>query len=417
MTKIQSVRITPVAVPDVPLLNCKGVHQEVFLRSLIELVTNNGVIGLGETYGSKRTLAGLRDSADALIGLDPFHLYDLKRRVIEALPDRGGVNAPTAVADHQLTDVVFSAYEVACMDIQGKLLDRPVSDLLGGAVRKQVPFSAYLFFKFAQPASIKHPDRFGEVLTPDALVREAKTMVRENGFTALKLKAGYLPPDLDIETMIKLGEAFPGLPLRIDPNGGWMVKTAIKVGKALEGVIDYMEDPVLGMDAMAKVAAEVGMPLATNMVVIEFPHLPEAIRKQAVQIVLSDHHYWGGLRASQHLAKLCSTFRLQLSMHSNSHLGISLAAMTHLAAATPYLTYACDTHYPWIDVDVIKGGKWTFKDGGLTPPTGPGLGVSLDDDAVARLHTLYEQSGVEDRDDTATMRRYVPDYERRVPRW
>ena len=405
------------AVPDLPLLNCKGVHQKVFLRSIIEMTTDDGLVGLGETYGSKRTLAGLQRSADALIGLDPFHLHDLRRRVVEALPEGGGVNSPTAVADHQLTDVVTSAYDVACMDLQGKILGRPVSDLIGGKVRERVPFSAYLFFKFAHQADAGEPDHWGEVLTPDALVDEARTLVKENGFKSLKLKGGFLEPDLDIETMLKLREAFPQAPLRIDPNGGWSVETAVRIGKALDGVLEYMEDPVLNMDGMAEVAARVSMPLATNMVVIEFEHLREAVGKNAVQVVLSDHHYWGGLRASSHLARACQALGLGLSMHSNSHLGISLAAMTHLAAATPNLTYDCDTHYPWIDVDIIQGGKMTFEEGTLTPPTGAGLGVDLDHAVLERLHQLYLEGGIDDRDDTATMRRYIPDYERRVPRW
>ncbi len=415
--RIQSVKITPLAVPDMPLLNCKGVHQKVFLRSLIEVTTEGGLVGLGETYGSRRTLLGLQRSADALVGLDPLHLHDLRHRVVEALPEGGGVNAPTAVADHQLTDVVTSAFEVACMDLQGKILGRPVSDLLGGKVRERVAFSAYLFFKFAKQYDADRPDRWGEVLTPDAMVGEARTLVEENGFKSLKLKAGHLEPALEIETMLKLRETFPGAPLRIDPNGGWTVETAIRIGQTLDGVLEYMEDPVLGMDAMAEVASAVSMPLATNMVVIEFEHLEEAIKKNAVQVVLSDHHYWGGLRGSSHLARACQALGLGLSMHSNSHLGISLAAMTHLAAATPNLTYDCDTHYPWIETDIIEGGKMQFQDGTLTPPAGPGLGVALDRTAVDRLHQLYLETGIDDRDDTATMRRYIPDYERRVPRW
>jgi len=414
---IQNVRITPVAVPDIPLLNCKGVHQSVFLRSVIELVTDTGIVGLGETYGAKRTLAGLRESADALIGLDPFHLNDLRSRVVQALPAGGGVNAPTAVADHQLVDVVSSAFEVACMDIQGKLLDRSVSDLLGGAVRRQVPFSAYLFFKFGRLAGHAEDDRWGEVRTPDALVEEARTLYRENGFKSLKLKGGVLEPDLEIETMFKLREAFPHHPLRIDPNGVWTVDTAIRIGKALDGVLEYLEDPVLGIDGMAAVAREVPMPLATNLAVIEFEHLPDSIAKNAVQVVLSDHHYWGGLRASKHLARLCQAFGLGLSMHSNSHLGISLAAMTHLAASTPNLNYDCDTHYPWMDTDVVTGGKRAFRDGALTVPDGPGLGVELDHDKLTELNTLYEASGVTDRDDTNEIQKYIPGYVRKVPRW
>lgn len=415
--RIQDVIVTPVAVPDLPLLNCKGVHQSVFTRSVIQIVTDSGIIGLGETYGAKRTLAGLRQAADALIGLDPYHLNALRDRVVEALPEGGGVNAPTAVADHQLVDVVTSAFEVACLDIQGKDVRRPVYDLLGGAVRRRIPFSAYLFFKFEKPGEQPGRGRWGEILTPDAMVEEARTLIAENGFRSLKLKGAVLEPELEVETMIKLREAFPDSPLRIDPNGAWTVDTAIRVGRALEGTLEYLEDPVLGMDGMAAVAAATPMPLATNMVVIEFEHLPEAIRKDAVQVILSDHHYWGGLRASKHLARLCQAAGMGLSMHSNSHLGISLAAMTHLAASTPNLTYDCDTHYPWMDTDVVMGGKRIFEDGTLTVPDGPGLGVELDQDALRDLNALYETSGVTDRDDTEEMRKYVPDYERKVPRW
>ena len=206
-------------------------------------------------------------------------------------------------------------------------------------------------------------------MTPDAMVEEARILVGENGFKTLKLKGAVLEPELEIETMRKLREAFPESPLRIDPMGGWTVETAIRASRALEGTLEYLEDPVLGMDNMAAVAAEAPMPLATNLCVIEFEHLPEAIKKDAVQVVLSDHHYWGGLRASKHLARICQAAGMGVSMHSNSHLGISLAAMTHLAASTPNLEFDCDTHYPWTDIDVIKGGKRVFEDGALTVST------------------------------------------------
>jgi len=415
--KIQSVQITPVAVPDVPLLNLKGVHQAVFLRSVIEITTDTGLTGLGETYGAARTLNGLRKAADALIGLDPFHLNDLRNRVVESLPNSGGVNAPTALADHKVIDVVYSAFETACMDLQGKLLNRPVSDLLGGAVRKQVQFGAYLFYKFAKPADQPGEDMFGEVLTPDALVAQAVSLVTEHGFTSCKLKGGVLEPDLEAETLVKLREALPNHPLRIDPMGAWTVETSIRMARRLAGVLEYLEDPAKGMDGMAAVAAFSPLPLATNLVVVEFPQVIEAIRKSAVQIVLSDHHYWQGMHGAIHLGRLCHDAGLGVSMHSNSHLGISLAAMTHVAAATPNLTYDCDTHYSWTRHDIIKGGKVQFKNGALNVPTGPGLGVELDRDALDNLHALYNSAGVRDRDDTDEIRKYLPDFIRQVPKW
>lgn len=217
--------------------------------------------------------------------------------------------------------------------------------------------------------------------------------------------------------MLKLREVFPDHPLRIDPNGGWTVDTAIYMARKLEGVLEYLEDPVIGMDQMAEVAAATSIPLATNMIVLEFDQIAEAFRKKAVQIVLSDHHYWGGLRASTHLGKICETLGLGVSMHSNSHLGITLAAMTHVAAATPNLSYDCDTHFPWTGVDVIEGSPFTFRDGKLNVPQGPGLGVSLDHQKLADLAALYEQTEMKERNDTAYMQLFDPGYERRVPRW
>ena len=414
--RIAEVRLTPVAIPDKPLLNCKGVHQPYALRTIIELVCDDGTIGLGESYGSIKALAGLRRAAPALVGLDPFHLHELHARVLAAIPEGGGINAKSAVADHKVTDVVTSAFEVPCMDIQGKLLNRPVSDLLGGAVRDRVSFSAYLFFKFAGHLG-QSPDEWGEVLTPDQMVDEARRFVSLHGFKSLKLKGGVLHPDLEIETMLKLREAFPNHPLRIDPNGGWTVETAKYIAKKLEDVLEYLEDPVIGMDAMAEVAASTSIPLATNMIVLEFDQIAEAYRKRAVKIVLSDHHYWGGMRAATHLGKLCQALELGVSMHSNSHLGITLAAMAHVAAASPNLGYDCDTHYPWTGVDILEGDLFAFENGALAVPRGPGLGVTLDRDKLTRLAALYETGGVSERDDTAYMKQFDPTYERRVPRW
>ncbi|WP_146589358.1 enolase C-terminal domain-like protein [Puniceibacterium confluentis] len=415
--RIVEIRVTPIAVPDVPLANTKGVHQSVFLRSVIELHTDCGRVGLGETYGATRTLNGLKAVAPTLDGLDPWHLNDLRRRVEMALPDAGGVNAPTALADHRVVDVVYSAFEIACLDLQGQQAGRPLHDLLGGAVRDTVSFGGYLFFKFAKRDLTFGPDILGEVMTPDALVAQARWLVDDHGFQSLKLKGGVLDPDQEIETMLKLREAFPQHPLRIDPMGAWTVPTALRVIDKLAGVLEYLEDPVRGMDAMAELSARTDMPLATNLVVVEFEQVIEAVRKDAVQIVLSDPHYWRGATGSIRLGEICRAAGLGVSMHSNSHLGISLAAMIHVAAATPGLSYDCDTHYPWSSREIVKGGRPVFVDGRLQVPKTPGLGVELDREALADLNSLYNRAMVADRDDTDEMKKYVPDYVRKVPRW
>src|SRR5712691_151761 len=242
-------------------------------------------------------------------------------------------------------------------------------------------------------------------------------MVEAYGFTAIKLKGGVFPPEQEIEAVRALRAAFPGHPLRLDPNAAWAPETAITVARELNGVLEYLEDPTPGIAGMAEVARHASMPLATNMCVVAFSHLDPAIRQNAVQVILSDHHYWGGLRRSALLAGICQTHRIGLLMHSNSHLGISLAAMVHLAAATPNLSYACDTHWPWKTGDVIKGDPFAFAGGAVAVPDGPGLGVELDRDALARLHEQYVSCGLRSRDDTGYMQRFNPGYERIQPRW
>jgi glucarate dehydratase len=311
---------------------------------------------------------------------------------------------------------VYSLFEVAALDAQGHTLGRPVTDLLGGRVRDRVDFAAYLFYKYAEHADGR-ADEWGEVLTPAAVVAEAKTMVDRYGFGSIKLKGGVLPPDAEIDAVRALADAFPGRPLRIDPNGAWSPATGIRVARELDGVLEYLEDPTPGIPGMAEVAAAASMPLATNMCVVRFADLPAAVAQGAVGIVLSDHHYWGGLRLTQSLSVLCETFGIGLSMHSNSHLGISLAAMVHVAAATPHLTYACDTHWPWKTEDIIVPGVLEFRDGAVAVPTGPGLGISLDEDALARAHENYLRCGLTARDDATYMRRFEPDFQPNTQRW
>lgn len=417
--RIVGARITPVAFVDPPLLNTVGVHQPYALRAIIQLDTEAGIVGLGETYADTAHVARMEAAAEAIIGLDVFALNEIRAAIDTQLATStitGGDGVAGMITTASTTDRVFSPFEVACLDVQGKALGRPVSDLLGGKVRDAVPFSAYLFYKWAA-----HPgaeaDEWGEAIDPDGLVRQAQKMIAEYGFGAIKVKGGVFPPDEEIAGIKALRKAFPDLPLRLDPNAAWSVDTSIRVASELDGIIEYLEDPTPGLDGMAEVAREAKMPLATNMCVVAFDQLKPAVVKDSVQVVLSDHHYWGGLQRSRLLAGVCDNFDLGLSMHSNSHLGISLAAMVHLAAATPNLTYACDTHWPWKNEDVVKPGILEIVDGAVAVPTGPGLGIEIDEGALAALHQQYLDCGIRDRDDTGYMKSIDPTFENTSPRW
>lgn len=415
--RITGADITPVAFVDPPLLNTVGVHQPYALRAIIELRTDAGLVGLGETYADTRHLARLNAAAEAITGLDVFALNAIRAAIADRLRgDDAAVGTAGMITTASAVDQVFSPFEVACLDVQGHATGRPVSDLLGGAVRDAVPFSAYLFYKWAtHPGG--EPDQFGAALDPDGLVAQARRMIGEYGFTAIKLKGGVFPPEEEMAAIEALHEAFPDHPLRLDPNAAWTPQTSVKVATGLAGILEYLEDPTPGIDGMAEVAAQAPMPLATNMCVVAFDQLAPAVAAGAVKVVLSDHHYWGGLHRSRLLAGICETFGLGLSMHSNSHLGISLAAMVHLAAATPNLTYACDTHWPWKAEDVVAPGVLSIRDGSVAVPVTPGLGVELDREALATLHEQYLRCGIRDRDDTGYMRSVDPAFAAVSPRW
>ena len=417
--RVTGVTITPVAFADPPLLNAVGVHEPFALRAVVEITTDAGITGFGETYADEAHLRRLHVAAAAVRGHDVFALNRMHATVATVLGGEHGSDGhglTGMITTTSTVDRVFSPLEVACLDAQGKALGVRVCDLLGGPVRDAVPFSAYLFYKWASHPG-GEPDEWGPALDAHGVVAQAQAMVERYGFSAIKLKGGVFPPDQEIDAVLALRDAFPALPLRIDPNAAWSVATSIGVATRLEGVIEYLEDPTPGIAGMAEVARRAPMPLATNMCVVAFDEIAPAVHAGAVGVILSDHHYWGGLHRSQNLAAICETFGIGLSMHSNSHLGISLAAMVHIAAATPNLTYACDTHWPWKTEDLVEPGVLAFADGAVAVPTGAGLGVEVDRDQLARLHEQYVRCGLRSRDDTGYMQRIDPAYVVRKPRW
>lgn len=420
-TTIADIRITPVAFADPPLLNSVGVHEPYALRSVVEVETSGGVVGLGESYGSSIHVSRLKMAAESLRGLDVQNPYALRQAVARALTDdrtSGGDGMAGMVTASSTLDRVYSPFEVAALDIQGQQYGVPVSTLLGGLARDEVSFTGYLFYKWAGHPGAE-PDRWGEALDAAGILAQAETMVEEYGFTALKLKGGVLAPEAEAEAVEALADRFPGMPIRLDPNAVWSVETAVRVGRRLEGKLEYLEDPSPGLDGMADVRQRVPMPLATNMAVVAFDQLPESVRRGSVDVILSDPHFWGGLGQTKLLAGVAQTFGMGLSMHSNSHLGISMAAMLHAAGATPNIDYACDTHWPWKDPedDVVAGSPFSFDAGAVAVPTSPGLGVSLDRDKLRRLHEQYLASGMTERDDTGYMRRFDPAFDPSLGRW
>jgi glucarate dehydratase len=422
--RITACRITPIAFRDGPLLNAAGIHEPWALRSIVELETSDGRVGINETYGDAPMLAALEQAKALVIGLSPFDLNLMEQRVRATVKPTnlasGAVEFELAPGSHTAKNAakVISTFEVAMLDLQGQIVGAPIVDLLGGKVRDAVPYSAYLFFKHAEHIDKPYaPDAWGEGLTPEQIVAQAQRMIRLYGFRSIKLKGGVFTPAHEIACMRALHAALPGCPLRLDPNANWSLETSIAAAAELDSLLEYYEDPCPGLDGMAKLARHTALPLATNMVITTPEDFRRGAASGAVKVLLSDHHYWGGLRYTRTLARMCALWDLGMSMHSNSHLGISLMAMTHVAASIPNLTYACDTHYPWQEEEVIEGGRIRFEDGAVRVPDAPGLGVTLDRAKLAELHAQYLACGLRQRDDLAQMRKYDPGFSGATPRF
>lgn len=431
--RIADLKAHSIAVADPPLRSSYGRHQPYALRTILELISEDGVVGINETYGGEDPAKALFAVREQLIGRDAWRITGFLSPMVEGpAGDRSQNYHVPGENPLDATTRTYAAIEVACLDLIGKTVGQPVCDLIGGRVRDEVPFSAYPFYKHAGgggEGDDVREDEYGEALTPEALVQQTKRMIKIYGFKDIKFKAGVLEPGLEIETVRLMRQEFgPGVPIRIDPNSAWTVETSLRVGRELTEELSnggYLEDPTAGMENMAAVrrgllSEGIDTPLASNVAVTCFGDLPEAIKLDAVQVVLCDHHYWGGMRQVQQLARLCKTFGLGLSMHSNNHLGVSLMGMAHVAAATPHLTYACDTHYPWQTAqdEIVAGERIPIVNGCVKIPDKPGLGVELDYDQLERLKERYQKCPYRKRDDEAEMRKHVdPNWKRQLPRW
>lgn len=373
--KIVDLRARTVAIPTQGMLRHNtGVHPGYLMRTVLELFTDEGIVGLGEVGGGDQR-AALTRLKPRIVGMNPFDLEAIKLKVLRSI--------------YYLSNArLYGAIEIACLDIQGKAAGVPVHALLGGKVRDEVPLIAYLFWRYDRPGG--GDDTRAEDLA-DLCVQLKETL----GVGAMKLKAGVLDPKEEARVLRlcrqRLGERFG---LRIDPNGVWSVATAVRIGRELEELgLEYFEDPAWGLEGMRAVRQQVRIPLATNMYPNKFDDLGPAIRMDAVDIILTDLHYWEGPRGVKDLAAVCRTFNLGMGMHSGAEFGIELAAMLHTASTIPTMTLAGDAHYHYLEDDIIAGGKMPYVGGAIKVPDGPGLGVALDEEKMARYEKYYEAHG------------------------
>lgn len=378
--KITDIRATTVTVPlEAPLRHANGCHWGRFVRTIVEVETDEGLTGLGEMGGGGESAESVfRAMKSYLVGHDPARLEEMRFLIAN----------PTASLYNNRTQVL-AALEFACLDLLGQRWNVPVYDILGGRLQERVPFASYLFFRYPNP-----DDGSGEVRTIEQLVRHARELKKRYGFTSHKLKGGVFPPEYELECYMAVAEALEGDRFRFDPNGVWSTEQAIRFGQAIEGVRnDYLEDPVFGMAGMRRVREKVRMPLATNTVVVNFEQLAANVLSTAADVILLDTTFWGGIRPCVKAAGVCETFQLGVAVHSSGELGVQLATMLHLGAVIPNLSFAADAHYHHLTDDIIEGGKFGYEGGSIAVPGGPGLGVKLDRDKLAEYSELYRRLG------------------------
>src|SRR5437016_635273 len=260
--RIRAFRIHPIAIADPPLRSSYGLHAPYALRTIIELENDDGIIGISETYGGEAQIQQLEALRSQVIGANPYRLTGFLSPMVEG-HGAGDARSQTYLVPGEnpldATTRTYAAMEVACLDLIGKTVGQPVCDLIGGRVRDEVPFSAYPFYKHAGgggEGTDARKDEYGEALTPETLVKQVRRMVDLYGFKEIKFKTGVLDPEIEVETVRQLYRAFPGMPLRMDPNSAWTVETSVKIGKSLAkelGNGGYLEDPAAGMDGMAAV--------------------------------------------------------------------------------------------------------------------------------------------------------------------
>lgn len=378
--KITDIRATTVTVPlEAPLRHASGAHWGRFVRTIVQVETDEGIVGLGEMGGGGESAeAAFEGMKTYLLGHDPFELEKMRFMICN----------PTASLYNNRTQI-HAALEFACLDIIGKKLGVPVYQLLGGKVRDEVEFASYLFFRYPDKKSGE-----GEVRTPEQLVEHMTELRRRYGFRSHKLKGGVFDPRYELECYRAMADAFPDDTFRYDPNAVLSVEESLRFAHAIEDIRnDYFEDPTWGLNGMRRVRENIRIPTATNTVVVNFEQLSANVLNPAVDVILLDTTFWGGIRPCVKAAGVCETFQLGVSVHSSGELGIQLATMLHLGAVLPNLTYAADAHYHHLRDDIIKGGKMEYKDGKIKVPDGPGLGVELDEDKLNQYAELYKELG------------------------
>lgn len=425
---ITQMRVIPVAGHDSMLLNLSGAHGPFFTRNLVVLTDSLGHTGVGEVPGGEKIRQTLEDARELIVGQSPGNWNHILNSMRARFADRDSGGRGNQTFDLRITIHAVTAVESALLDLLGQFLGVPVAALLGdGQQRDSVAMLGYLFYiadgkktglpYLADPGADDDWLRLRHEPAMDAksIVRLAEAAHARYGFKDFKLKGGVLRGEEEMEAIIALSERFPDARITLDPNGGWLLKDAIRICKDRHRELAYAEDPCggegvfSGREVMAEFRRATGLMTATNMIATDWREMAHTIQLQSVDIPLADPHFWT-MEGSVRVAQLCQTWGLTWGSHSNNHFDVSLAMFTQVAAAAPGKVTAIDTHWIWQDGQHLTKNPLKIIDGQVALPKKPGLGVELDMDAVEAAHQLYLQHGLGSRDDAVGMQFMIPDW-------
>ena len=424
--RITALRVIPVAGRDGMLLNLSGAHGPFFTRNLLILTDNAGRTGVGEVPGGEKIRQTLEDARDLVVG-QPIGAYQqVLQQVQRQFADRDAGGRGLQTFDLRTTIHAVTAIESALLDLLGQHLEVPVAALLGeGQQRDAVEMLGYLFFvgdksktnlPYASEPEAKDAWsrlRHEKAMTPESIVRLAEAAHERYGFNDFKLKGGVLRGEEEVDAMRALHERFPEARVTLDPNGGWLLKDAIRLMRDMRSVVAYAEDPCgaeegfSGREVMAEFRRATGLPTATNMIATDWRQLSHALSLQSVDIPLADPHFWT-MAGSVRVAQTCRDWGLTWGSHSNNHFDVSLAMFTQVGAAAPGRVTAIDTHWIWQDGQRLTKEPLKIEGGLVQVPQKPGLGVELDMVEVEKAHQLYKQHGLGSRDDAVAMQSLIP---------
>ncbi|MDM0077161.1 glucarate dehydratase [Variovorax sp. J2P1-59] len=423
---ITELRVIPVAGRDSMLLNLSGAHGPFFTRNLLILTDNAGRTGVGEVPGGEKIRQTLDDARDLVVGQPIGAHQRVLQQVQQKFADRDVGGRGLQTFDLRTTIHAVTAIESALLDLLGQHLEVPVAALLGeGQQRDAVEMLGYLFFVGDRDKSdlpyAREPQadndwsrlRHEKAMTPEAIVRLAEAARERYGFNDFKLKGGVLRGEEEIEAVTALHERFPEARVTLDPNGGWLLKDAIRLMRDMRGVVAYAEDPCgaeegfSGREVMAEFRRATGLPTATNMIATDWRQMTHALSLQSVDIPLADPHFWT-MAGSVRVAQTCRDWGLTWGSHSNNHFDVSLAMFTQVGAAAPGRVTAIDTHWIWQDGQRLTKEPLRIEGGLVQVPKKPGLGVELDMAEVEKAHQLYKQHGLGARDDAVAMQSLIP---------